>query len=104
MLSQLLIHCFSGSRMGLIWKVEMGSSCFLDKEHFEAKKVACAIFVKLAAAYDTLWHNGLTCKLLRLLTNKQMVQMIIKFTETKLLHATCDSTQSKICHLKNCIF
>ena len=34
---------------------------------FEAKKKAGAVFVDLTAACDTVWHCGLTCKLLRLL-------------------------------------
>ena len=37
------------------------------KDSFEAKKKAGAVFVDLTAAYDTAWHSGLTCKLLRLL-------------------------------------
>ena len=34
---------------------------------FEAKKKADAVFIDLTAAYDTVWHRGLTCKQLRLL-------------------------------------
>ena len=34
---------------------------------FEAKKKTGAVFIDLTAAYDTVWHRGLTCKLLRLL-------------------------------------
>ena len=34
---------------------------------FDPKKKAGAVFVDLTAAYDTVWHRGLTCKLLRLL-------------------------------------
>ena len=33
----------------------------------EAKKKAGAVFVDLTAVYNTVWHRGLTCKLLRLL-------------------------------------
>ena len=43
---------------------------------FEAKKKAGAMFVNAIAAYDTVWHRGLTSKLLRLLPDKHMVQMI----------------------------
>ena len=32
--------------------------------------------VDLTAAYDTVWHRGLPCKLLRLLPDKHMVWMI----------------------------
>ena len=45
------------------------------EDSFEAKK-ADAVFVNLIAAYDAVWHRGLTCKLLRLPTDKHMVQMI----------------------------
>ena len=44
---------------------------------FEAKMKAGAVFVNLTAAYDTVWHRGLTFKLLRLLPDKHMVRMII---------------------------
>ena len=46
---------------------------------FEAKKKASAVFIDLTAAYDTVWHHGLTCKLLRLLQDKHMVKMIMEF-------------------------
>ena len=36
------------------------------EDSFEAKKKAGAVFVNLTAAYDTVWHRGITCKLLRL--------------------------------------
>ena len=48
------------------------------KDSFEAKKKAGAVFIDLTAAYDTVWHRGLTCKLLRLLPNKHMVKMIME--------------------------
>ena len=35
------------------------------KDSFSAKNKALAVFVNLTAAYDTVWHRGLTCKLLR---------------------------------------
>ena len=44
---------------------------------FEAEKKAGAVFVDLTAAYDTVWHRGLTCKLLRFLPDKHMVKMIM---------------------------
>ena len=42
------------------------------EDSFEAKKKAGVVFVDLTAAYDTVWHSGLTCKLLRLLPDKQI--------------------------------
>ena len=36
------------------------------EDSFEAKRKAGAVFVDLTTAYDTVWHRGLTCELLRL--------------------------------------
>ena len=48
------------------------------EDSFEAKKKAGAVFIDLTAAYDTVWHRGLTCKLLRLLPDKHMIKMIME--------------------------
>ena len=48
------------------------------EDSFSAKKKAEAVFVDLTAAYDTVWHRGLTCKLLRLLPDRHMVHMIME--------------------------
>ena len=48
------------------------------EDSFEAKNKAGAVFVDLTAAYDTVWHRGLICKLLRLLPDKHMVRMIME--------------------------
>ena len=53
------------------------------EDFFEAKKKASAIFVNLTAAYDIVWHRGLTCKLLRLLSNKHMVKMIMELVRNR---------------------
>ena len=51
------------------------------EDSFEAKKKAGSVFVNLTAAYDTVWHRGLTCKLLRLY--KQMVRMIMELVQNR---------------------
>ena len=48
------------------------------EDSFEAKKKAGAVFINLTAAYNTVWHRGLTCKLLRPLPDKHMVRMIME--------------------------
>ena len=48
------------------------------EDSFEAKKKTGAVFVDLIAAYDTVWHRGLTCKYLRLLLDKRIVLMIME--------------------------
>ena len=69
---------------------------------FEAKKKAGAVFIDLTAAYDTVWHHGLTCKLLRLLSDKHMVKMIMELVLNRSFTLTIgDSKQSRLCRLKN---
>ena len=69
---------------------------------FEAKKKAGAVFVNLTAAYDTVWHRGLTCKLLRLLPDKHMVRMIMELVQNRsFILTTGDSKQSRLHRLKN---
>ena len=51
------------------------------EDSFEAKKKAGAVLINLTAVYDTVWHRGLTCKLLRLLPDKHMVRMIMELSE-----------------------
>ena len=71
------------------------------EDSFETKK-AGAVFVDLTAAYDTVWHRGLTCKLLRLLPDKHMVQMIMEFIRNRSFTLSIgDSKQSRLRHLRN---
>ena len=72
------------------------------EDSFEAKKKAGAIFIDLTAAYDTVWHRGLTCKLLRLLPDKHMVKMIMELVRNRSFTLTTgDSKQSRLRRLKN---
>ena len=34
------------------------------------------MFVNLTAAYDTVWHRGLTCKVLRLVSDRHNMELI----------------------------
>ena len=72
------------------------------EDSFEAKKKAGAVFIDLTAAYDTVWHRGLTCKLLRLIPDKHMVRMIIELVRNRSFTLiTSDSKQSRLRRLKN---
>ena len=72
------------------------------EDSFEAKKKAGAVFIDLTAAYDTVWHRGLTCKLLRLLSDKHMVKMIMELVRNRSFTLTTgDSKQSRLRRLKN---
>ena len=63
---------------------------------------AGAVFVNLTAAYDTVWHPGLICKLLRLLPDKHMFRIIKKLVQNRSFTLTTgDSKQSRLRRLKN---
>ena len=63
---------------------------------------AGAIFFDLTAAYDTVRHRGLTCKLLRLLPDNHMVKMIMELVRNRSFTLTTgDSKQSRLRRLKN---
>ena len=69
---------------------------------FEAKKKAGAVFVDLTAAYDTVWHRDLTCKLFRLLPVKHMIRIIMKlFRNRSFTLTTGDSKQSRLRSFRN---
>ena len=72
------------------------------EDSFEAKKKASAVFVNLTAAYDTVWHRGLTCKLLRLLPDKHMVRMIMELVRNQSFTLTTgDSKPSSLRRFKS---
>ena len=69
---------------------------------FEAKKKTDAVFVDLTAAYNTVWHRGLTCKLLRLLPDKHMVRMIMELVQNRrFTFTTRDRKQSRLRRLRS---
>ena len=60
------------------------------------------MFVDLTAAYDTVWHRSLTCKLLRLLPDRHMVRVIMELVQNQSFTLTTgDSKQSRLRRLKN---
>ena len=72
------------------------------EESFEAKKEAGAVLVNLTAAYDTVWHRELTCKLLRLLPDKHIVQTIMELVQNRIFTLTSgDGKQSRLRRLRN---
>ena len=72
------------------------------EDSFEAKKKAGAVFVDLTAAYDTVWHRGLTCKLLRLLPDNHIIRMIMELIRNRSFTLTTgDSKRSRLRRLKN---
>ena len=72
------------------------------EDSFEAKKKTGAVFVALTAAYDTVWHRGLTCKFLRLLLDKHMVLMIMELVRNRSFTITIGvGKQSSLRRLQN---
>ena len=72
------------------------------EDSFAGKKKAGAVFIDLTAAYDTVWHRGLTCKLLRLLPDKNTVKMIMELVRNRSFTlTTSDSKQSRLRRLKS---
>ena len=60
------------------------------------------MFVNQTAAYDTVWHRGLTFKLLKLLPNKHMVRMISELIRNRsFIITTSDSKRSRLRRLRN---
>ena len=58
------------------------------------------MFVDLIAAYDTVWHRGLTCKLLRLLPDRDMVHMIMEMVSNRSFTLTTGNVKRALVHEK----
>jgi len=71
--------------------------------HFaNARHQAGAVFVDLTAAYDTVWHRGLTCKLLRFLLDRHIVRVIMEMVGNRSFTLTTgNNKRSRLRHLKN---
>jgi len=85
-------HCShrSSAPTGAVWlptqEVGRRSGHLLTQDiedSFSDKKKAGAVFVDLTAAYGTVWHRGLTCKLLRLLPYRHMVHTIMEMVSNR---------------------
>ena len=72
------------------------------EDSFSAKKKAGAVFVNLTAAYDTVWHRGLTRKLLRLLPDRHVASFIMELVRNRSFTLTTgNSPQSRLRRLRN---
>ena len=67
-----------------------------------SSKKAGAIFINLTAAYNTVWHRGLTCKLFGLLLDRHMASLILKLVcNRSFTLASSTGTQIRLRRLKN---
>ena len=72
------------------------------EDSFSARRSSGAVFADLTAAYDTIWHRGLTSKLLRLLPDRHMVRMIMEIVRNRSFTLTTgNGKRSRLRHLKN---
>ena len=66
-------------------------------DSFSATKKSRAVFVDLTAAYDTVWHSGLTQMLLRLLPDRHMFHMIMELVGNRsFILATGNNKRSRL--------
>ena len=78
----------------VVWAVDQVVLLTQNIEHFfKAKKRAGVVFVNLTATYGTVWHRGLSCKLLRLLPDKDMPRMIMKLIRNRSFTLTTGDTK-----------
>jgi len=62
------------------------------------------VFVNITEAYSTVWHRGLTCKLLRLLPDRHMVHMIMEMVSNRSFTLTNgNGKRSRLRRLKNVV-
>jgi len=72
------------------------------EDSFLAKKKVGAVFVDLTAAYDTVWHCGLTCKQLQLLSDRHTIHMIMEMVSNRSFTLTTgNNKRSRLRRLKN---
>ena len=74
------------------------------EDGFSATKQAAASFVDVTAAWDTVWHRSLTCKLLRLLADRYIVRMFLELVFSRSFTLTTgNNKRSRLPSLKNFI-
>ena len=72
------------------------------EDSFEKKHKAGVILVDLTAAYDTVWHQGLTLKLLRIIPDRHMVKFICNIlANRRFVLKTSDGQSSRPRQLRN---
>ena len=95
MLSQLLTHFSRGSKLGSDGEGQLWTRLFcLPKTSMICLRPRRRLGPCLSAAYDTIWHRGLTCK--------HMVRIIMELIRNRIFTLTIgDSKQSRLRRLRN---
>lgn len=68
---------------------------FIEKG-FEEKKYTAAIFLDIKQAFDSVWHNGLLSKLIKIKTPNYLVHIIKSFLENRKFLTIVNSATSSI--------
>ena len=72
------------------------------KDSFEQGNKAGVVLVDLTAAHDTLWHQGLMLKLLRMIPDKHLVRFITNILANRsFVLTTSDGQHSRLRRLRN---
>ena len=86
-------------------KLAVDQVTFLTQEienSYSPKKKTCAVFVDFTAVYDTLWHRGLTCKLLHLLPDRHIASLLMELVQKPSFTLTTNTeSQSRLRRLEN---
>ena len=64
---------------------------------FEEKQKAGLVLVDLTADYDSVWHQGLTLKLLRVVPDRQMVRFIINIPSNRSIKLKASDVNVVVC-------
>ena len=97
-----LPHEQAGFRKGWSTKDQVTLLTQDIEDCFEAKETAGAVLDDLTAVYDTVWHCGLTLRLLRMLSDRHMVHFIVeRISNRSFVLKTSDGQQSRQCRLKS---
>ena len=74
----------------------------LGPDSISPELILGAVFVDLTAAYDIVWHRGLTCKLLALLPDRHVVSFIMELVRNRSFTLTTgNGSQSRLRRLRN---
>ena len=68
---------------------------------FNKKQKAGLVLIDVSTAYDTIWHCGLTLKLLRTITNNKMVTVILSLISQRRFQVHICNKKSRCCILRN---
>ena len=79
-------------------KIYFSHGCLLLK-HIEKRKKGGLALVDLTAAYDTVWHSGLTSKMLHVIPDPHMVRFLCELISNK--RFTLQTSDGRLCRSRS---